>query len=281
MEKTNNVVYISMKSLNYRDEEISNIGIVRDIETKIHTKTKIINGRNFLEMDTRPKRYIPVDVLVATYFCPNPDYKRYVSHKNGNELDDRAKNLEWINYSDIDSNLEVKDLQPIYELTKSSEKIVKKWTHPEEILKKYRVRYIELYNILEDPSYKSKKSVFRDHNWIFASEYESQFNLKWKTYKLKGYKSVKICETGLVSVDNIKTYGYPTPEGLCINLQSKENGKLHKPVLVQNIVASRFLDAPMENSITVHKRLDTWNNSKKNLEYVDVQDCEYLGKFCY
>lgn len=34
--------------------------------------------------------------MVATAFVPNPNNYDFINHKNGNKLDNRAENLEWV-----------------------------------------------------------------------------------------------------------------------------------------------------------------------------------------
>ena len=38
--------------------------------------------------------------LIAENFIPNPDNKNFVNHKNGNKVDIRIENLEWVTHSE-------------------------------------------------------------------------------------------------------------------------------------------------------------------------------------
>lgn len=47
---------------------------------------------------------VPVHVLVARAFIPNPDNMPTVNHKDGNKLNNHVSNLEWASYSENNSH---------------------------------------------------------------------------------------------------------------------------------------------------------------------------------
>ena len=53
------------------------------------------NGKGYLRFSVGGKLMF-VHRLVATLYIPNPDNKPQVNHKDGNKLNNRADNLEWV-----------------------------------------------------------------------------------------------------------------------------------------------------------------------------------------
>lgn len=95
----------------YENEyQISNLGNVRSLDKKVncgYNSFAIKNGKVLklhqslkykyimLSSNNKQKMY-RVHILVAKAFIPNPQNKTQVNHKNGNKLDNRVENLEWV-----------------------------------------------------------------------------------------------------------------------------------------------------------------------------------------
>lgn len=79
--------------------EISDNGIVRRKNNRNVLKGCIASGYRSVKLtfeNSRQQRFY-VHRLVAMHFIPNEDKtKTFVNHKNGNKMDNRVENLEWV-----------------------------------------------------------------------------------------------------------------------------------------------------------------------------------------
>lgn len=94
--------------------QISDNGEVRSLDRYIHFKHKdrfykgdIISqqignhGYKIIKLHKNKKSFtFTVHKLVAEHFLEKPSYAECVNHKNGNKLDNRVENLEWVTYSE-------------------------------------------------------------------------------------------------------------------------------------------------------------------------------------
>ncbi len=94
--------------------QINDNGEVRSLDRNIHFKYKdrfykgdVIrqqtgkHGYKIVKLHKGKKQYtFTVHKLVAEHFLEKPSYAECVNHKNGNKLDNRVENLEWVTYRD-------------------------------------------------------------------------------------------------------------------------------------------------------------------------------------
>lgn len=84
---------------------VSNLGRIKKITegkpAKILATSVLADNCNHVSLSYYGSKKVVstrVDILVAKAFVPNPNNFRYRRHINGNKLDDKASNLEWMEY---------------------------------------------------------------------------------------------------------------------------------------------------------------------------------------
>ena len=141
--------------------EINNTGVVKSLERKIKVNKRSrkisstimkvrINNCGYAEVRLTKNKISKttfIHILLAKVFIPNPTDKPEVNHINGNKLDNRLINLEWVTHSE--------NMKHAYEngLIKKAKQVIdtcsgKEFSSTREAAKVYGINFSTLKNYL-------------------------------------------------------------------------------------------------------------------------------------
>lgn len=117
--------------------EFSNLGRVKSYYR--YSKGKILVNRDisnlgYVRIKINGKRY-GLHRFIAELFVPNPEHKTEVNHRDGNKLNNRADNLEWVTRSENQKHAYKLGLQKPSEKQKQ---VVSKWNRENRIKTVYQ-----------------------------------------------------------------------------------------------------------------------------------------------
>lgn len=173
--------------------EASNLGNIRSVERTIILKTKdgkdrpsvfkskvlklrkeIKDKHNWLpryyvhlSKDGKSKRFY-VHRLVAQTFIENPDNLPDVNHINGNPLDNRVENLEWITKADnlrhaFENNL-IKTQKPVAKMDKNTGGIIEIYKSESEACRQHNVTQGKILRSIQ------RNGTCRGFKWKYINE---------------------------------------------------------------------------------------------------------------
>lgn len=210
----NEEIWKPIKHPYMRDQyEISSFGRVRNINTN-HILGTFTSNSGYLRIAVNDPRYsykkninLSVHRLVAETFIPNPENKPIVNHINGNKLDNRVINLEWVTYSENRNHAYINNLDPQGE-NKPNSKLKNKDVHKisKMLSDGYRLRDVCSYMIYDGIGIKREElysiiyDIVRGHSWQFIYNQYPKFTgdrkevlfSKIRMLYKSGYKSKEI-----------------------------------------------------------------------------------------
>lgn len=254
--------------------EISNLGNVRNIKTdKIILTNSIRSGYKSFTVHVKNKTYAyKVHRLVAQAFIPNDDpKKKFVNHIDGNKLNNKVTNLEWVTPSEnvqhaIDTKLIKVTERRVIKLDPKTGKEI-------ETYKSAKIAGEE--NGLADNTgiVKCCKGVNKTSGgfgWKYADENKNeQTDVDLKDYKqIKEFPKYYISKEGKVYSQPYKKFlkfqdnndGYP-------HVQLTHNGT-KRDYLVHRLVAELFVDNPKPD---VKDQVNHIDGNRKNFHYNNLE----------
>ena len=104
------------KSFKLTDYDVSNLGNVLNRKTKRLLKP-FLNDRYLVVdlFDNTVRQRVAVHRMVAIAFIENPENKEFVNHIDGNKVNNRVDNLEWVTASENATHAVATGLSPVGE----------------------------------------------------------------------------------------------------------------------------------------------------------------------
>jgi len=241
--------------------EASDKGQIRKISTQHILKMTIRNGYNSVclyNSETKQKSTVNVHRLIITAFLGQSE-KGMVNHKNGDKLDNRIENLEWVTAKENTEHAIRTSLHKVH--TKRVEQYDKNGN------------YIRTFNSILEASKESgasdrhiscvckgKRKTTGGFIWKYETKQEVQNDCDGKT--IVGFPNYKITKTG--KVYSIRSKIFLVPKKLssgyeCVKLC---NNGANKDVYIKKLVREYY---PPESSVPNYSEKSD-SGSRENLE---------------
>lgn len=249
--------------------QVSNFGNIHSKKTDTILKCSSI--RSGYKSASIAKKNLKVHRIVAEAFIKNddPDKKIFVNHIDGNKLNNRVDNLEWVTPSDnvnhaVKTGLIKTTLRRVNQLDKTTGALIATFESLKEAREKTNVDDTSICKCC-----KNIQNTAGGYKWEFTDKNPNEDPIDLSEFvKVENFKNYLVSKDAQVySISFKKLMKQHTNADGYKTIQLTEN-KAKKDYLVHRLVAMHFIknDDP-ENKVTVnHKDKDKTNNNVSNLE---------------
>ncbi len=256
-------IWLEIPGYNYM---VSDIGRIWSNKRNQYKKPIIVDGYYSILFGVKSFR---VHRLVAQAFCHNTNPEKYtiVNHKDGNKINNNAKNLEWTDHST--NSKHAMKLRPQKYISIRGEvlqikegNIISTFKSARDAMRVTGLDSSSIYSVLN-----GKKESFGGFVWKYKRNIEEP---EGKIFE--DYTTYIITKDGRVYSKYKKDYlcGRKMFAGYII-VNFKQHGMKTKGFLVHRLVAMVYLDNPSNLPSVNHKNGNKSDNRVENLEWVSAK----------
>ena len=268
----------------YEKYMVSNYGRVKNIFTDHVHKPGLRSGYESVHLIGKNEKSIKIHRLVAFAFVKNDDpaIKKFVDHKDGNRLNNKADNLEWVTLAENTRRGYITGANRV------TERPVKQYTLKNVFVKEYKTMSDAAVQTNIDCGSisrccKGERYKAGGFTWKFSQINPNEFNKKtfdWSGYRqIEGFPFHYVNEKGDIASKKFGKLMKQQKHGdgyMQVTLLYNKNKKTQ---LIHRIVAKAFIpNTDPEKDQVNHKNSKRTDNRVENLEWVSNQgNCQHAA----
>jgi hypothetical protein len=255
--------------------EVSSFGRVRNKKTNRILRAAKNGGYMSVSLSNKKVKSFSVHRLVADAFIENPENKPQVNHKDKNSRNNNLSNLEWV----TNAENSVHRSFGVSQTTNQNLKLYRMDKDTGEKLEKYDSIYLASQWVFNAGFCKKHLTAKANISRSIKTDYKTAFGFKWSLIEHPSLENEIWRE---ISIPNEDTKGYyisslgrfRNRKGVVMeNYKPHHSGYIYlrvniKKYAVHRLVASAFIDNPINKPIVNHIDGNKTNNASENLEWV-------------
>jgi hypothetical protein len=254
--------------------EISNNGIVRNINTKYIYKQYNRNGYSAINLysDIAKNQNFSIHRLVAQTFIENPNNYEIVNHKDGNKLNNNVENLEWCTCKQntnhaLDNKLIKLHVKKVNQYSYDGSKLIKTYNSIRDAEKETGISNKQISKVC-----RNKMPTAHGFVWKYVDDIETIQINEVEGIEVPDFPNYIVTRDGKVYSKSAKRYLVPNSSRGTKYTVKLCNNNILKDENIHSLVAKLYIPNPENKPYVHHINLNNFDNRVENLCWATMSE---------